>query len=427
MNFTNEKIITLKKWTDKNNNMLTKITAVLMIIVGLNNIRYVFNYVGYLFDDIVDAFRYGLDIWMFIDLLYTIEFITLSFSFIFISIILFTNKYKISLKYLPFVLSAGYMVDVLVELMWRILYSFDFSGIVYIVFTIALAAVWMCIALEEKIFNQNADKRVLLIICAIAVVVFQFIKMLIWSNAKFIVFILILMEYALTVLFVIIKPYVIDTNNKENGSEMTENTNYTYAQINESAENIAGYLKIWKLIVFSILTLGIYTYIWIYRTVGLFNNKKIGEEKSQGLQVVLCLLVPFYAIYWLYKQSKQTEEYTLKVGNASNDLSIISLILSIFGFGLIAMALIQDQINKNVVREHYGNYGDSAKSYNNSVEKNTISQSEIISEKTTTEQESKNDRISDVDIEYLKKIKDLYDMGILTEEEYQSKKKNVLK
>ncbi|MBQ4092872.1 MAG: DUF4234 domain-containing protein [Firmicutes bacterium] len=109
-----------------------------------------------------------------------------------------------------------------------------------------------------------------------------------------------------------------------------------------------GYIGIVKLIILSIVTLGIYVYIWIYKTTRYLDNVLNRQGSfSPGVEVVLCLFVPFYFIYWVYKQTKATEDAHRMRGNLSNsDLAIINLILCIVGFGIVAYALLQDQINK---------------------------------------------------------------------------------
>lgn len=109
-----------------------------------------------------------------------------------------------------------------------------------------------------------------------------------------------------------------------------------------------GYIGIVKLIILAIVTLGIYVYIWIYKTTR-YLDKILNRQGSfsPGVEVVLCLFVPFYFIYWVYKQTKATDEAHKMRGNFGNDdLAIINLILCIVGFGIVAYALIQDQINK---------------------------------------------------------------------------------
>ncbi|MBR5329558.1 MAG: SHOCT domain-containing protein [Firmicutes bacterium] len=61
------------------------------------------------------------------------------------------------------------------------------------------------------------------------------------------------------------------------------------------------------------------------------------------------MFVPFYFIYWIYKQTKAADEAHKMRGNVSNsDLAIINLILCVVGLSIVAYALLQDQINKLV-------------------------------------------------------------------------------
>jgi hypothetical protein len=216
---------------------------------------------------------------------------------------------------------------------------------------------------------------------------------------------------------------------------LENNTVNTVANNNVAQPMPEGYNEVWKVVVFSIITFGIYYLIWIYRTVGFLNRKTL-EEQSQGLQLVLCMFIPFYIIYWMYKESKRVENYTIRVGNRSNDLSVISLILSIFGFSIVAVALMQDQINKNLLTEA----GISTQTYpyqDPAVKPSTEVPTQVVTEtktegtyetKTVNPEETQtvSKGINSNDIELLKKLKDLLDAGILTEEEFETEKKKVL-
>lgn len=111
-----------------------------------------------------------------------------------------------------------------------------------------------------------------------------------------------------------------------------------------------GYIGIVKLIILSIVTFGIYVYIWIYKTSRFFDGYLNRQGSfSPGVEVVLCLFVPFYFIYWIYKQTKAAGEAHRTRGNYNDsELAIINLLLCIFGLSIVAYALLQDQINKLV-------------------------------------------------------------------------------
>lgn len=179
-----------------------------------------------------------------------------------------------------------------------------------------------------------------------------------------------------------------------------------------------GFLSIVKLIVLGIVTLGIYLYIWIYRTNEFISKRTpMALTSSSGLQVVLCLFVPFYILYWIYKQCKAIEDYKIRMtGKGGEDLALICLLLSIFGFSIVAYALMQDQINKIVKPLEASAYNHSCTDTYAQAEENAPSQAA----------EPDAAAVTDAQIETVKKLKALLDAGILTQEEFDAKKKQVL-
>lgn len=233
-----------------------------------------------------------------------------------------------------------------------------------------------------------------------------------------------------------------------------------------------GYIGIVKLIVLSLITFGIYVFIWIYRTTRFFDVALNRQGSfSPGVEVVLCLFVPFYFIYWVYKQSKAAEEAHRRRGNPGNDdLAIINLLLTIFGFSIIAYALLQDQINKlclgytappSYERPQQTNTAPQQRSYgyhfdpvtgeplskeepssSSEAPKKEATASALTTEEATavpnepeaTEtiaEEAKAESGADPQIvatqlENLKMLKQLLDSGVLTPEEFEKKKRDIL-
>lgn len=233
-----------------------------------------------------------------------------------------------------------------------------------------------------------------------------------------------------------------------------------------------GYIGIVKLIVLSLITLGIYVFIWIYRTTRFFDVALNRQGSfSPGVEVVLCLFVPFYFIYWVYKQSKAAEEAHRRRGNPGNDdLAIINLLLTIFGFSIIAYALLQDQINKlclgytappSYERPQQTNTAPQQRSYgyhfdpvtgeplskeepsssSKAPEKEAPSSAPTTEEATaaanepeaaeTIAEEAKAEVGADpqvvaTQLENLKMLKQLLDSGVLTPEEFEKKKRDIL-
>lgn len=413
--------------------ILNKVIAVLMLIIAFSNVRYIFTCAFGCFDNIM---YYGIfDFYTILYFIYTIESAMTVAGFGITGILFLLGKRKEYLTLSTLVICGSYAALTFENL----LLCFDWFNIYRLVFlttTIGTMFIWGMSVFFNKLEYKNKPnqiKKILLCMTGVLCIIdlWAIITGVYYSDVKTIIINLI--EYVVLAMFVWIQSNKNEINSKQEKGEYIMDSiqmNNNQQQVHTSIESVNGYVKIVNLIVFSILTLGIYSYIWIYRTVGLFNEKRIGEERSQGVQVVLCLFVPFYMIYWLYKQSKLTEEYTLRVGGRSNDLSVISLVLSIFGLSLVAVALIQDQMNKNLMLE----YGYTSKqevytepirteSYSRVVVANT-SQTKVNQE--VVYNEPAFDRISDTDIEYLKKLKELNDMGILSDEEYKAKKENVL-
>lgn len=222
-----------------------------------------------------------------------------------------------------------------------------------------------------------------------------------------------------------------------------------------------GYIGLVKLIVLSIVTFGIYVYIWIYKTTRYFDYELNRQGSfSPGVEVVLCLFVPFYFIYWVYKQSKAADEAQKRRGNFGNsDLAVINLLLAIFGLEIIAYALIQDQINKlctgytappNYERPQQSGNASQQRSYGyhfdpvtgepihkaEQEEKTAFSEEKVtpfsepedsdIKEKEEPKESNANPEIVAEQLENLKLLKQLLDSGVLTQEEFEEKKKHIL-
>lgn len=171
-----------------------------------------------------------------------------------------------------------------------------------------------------------------------------------------------------------------------------EETERTFNITDLEEENIA------KNVIFTIITFGVYGYIWLYRMSR--NIKCLNNDKSSLTGELLCLLfVPFYMLYWVYTRAKaiktQADCRNIQIG----DSATLYLILSLFGLNIISVALMQNDLN--VVLKN-----KEKPIIQNIVENNT--QKEI------------------TDIEKISQLSELKEKGILTEEEYQKKKQEIL-
>ena len=117
-----------------------------------------------------------------------------------------------------------------------------------------------------------------------------------------------------------------------------EETERTFNITDLEEENIA------KNVIFTIITFGVYGYIWLYRMSR--NIKCLNNDKSSLTGELLCLLfVPFYMLYWVYTRAKsiktQADCRNIQIG----DSATLYLILSLFGLNIVSIALMQNDLN----------------------------------------------------------------------------------
>ena len=101
-------------------------------------------------------------------------------------------------------------------------------------------------------------------------------------------------------------------------------------------------------IVLTLVTCGIYGIYWI---VCLTNDVNTGSGDVNGTSGGMVVLLPIvtcgiYGIYWAYKQGEKLDFTKHNRGIPSSNSGGLYLILQIFGFGIIAYALMQNELNK---------------------------------------------------------------------------------
>ena len=153
------------------------------------------------------------------------------------------------------------------------------------------------------------------------------------------------------------------------------------------------YIDLFKHILLLIFTFGIYYLVWIYKTTIYTNNYQNEEYRNPTNKLLLCIFVPFYNIYWVYKTAQRIDKLAKEKG-ISSDIATVSLIL--------APIIIQSKINELL------------KPVANKVPKEPI-----VAVNTTVPNASS---VADE----LLKFKSLLDQGAITHEEYDKKKSQLL-
>ena len=100
-------------------------------------------------------------------------------------------------------------------------------------------------------------------------------------------------------------------------------------------------------IILSIITCGIYFYVWMYDITESANVVSNSSEITPGMAILLSIITcGIFSIYWNYKMGKQIYEARLNRGMNASDNSILYLILSLLGWSIINVALMQSDLNE---------------------------------------------------------------------------------
>lgn len=101
-------------------------------------------------------------------------------------------------------------------------------------------------------------------------------------------------------------------------------------------------------IILSIVTCGLFSLYW---QAQLANDTNILMEDHNGFSggvVVLLSIITcgLYGLYWLYITGSKIDSKKSESGYGSNGLAIIAVILGLFGLGIVAYAILQNELNQ---------------------------------------------------------------------------------
>ena len=104
-----------------------------------------------------------------------------------------------------------------------------------------------------------------------------------------------------------------------------------------------------RCVVLSIITCGIYGIDWLVCLVDDLHVASGRTGDTSGGMVFLLSLITcgIYGIYWMYKAGEKVAYIKQRnTGEVDSSSSVLYLILGIIGFGIVAYALIQSELNK---------------------------------------------------------------------------------
>ena len=118
----------------------------------------------------------------------------------------------------------------------------------------------------------------------------------------------------------------------------------------QNGNNPAGFYSLVTHGLLLIFTFGIWEFIWIYRTTQLLNCVQDEPPRNPTTKLLLCIFVPFYTIYWVYKHAKYIDSLAASKGVPS-DLATLCLIM-MFLVPIVPPVLMQDKINNIAMKRN---------------------------------------------------------------------------
>ena len=100
-------------------------------------------------------------------------------------------------------------------------------------------------------------------------------------------------------------------------------------------------------IILTIITCGLYGLYWQYRQMAALNQFFGREEYNFGMWLLLSIITcGIFAMYYEYKMADGINEIKEFRGRrVDGNLPLICLLLTIFGLGLVSLAIQQNEIN----------------------------------------------------------------------------------
>ena len=103
-----------------------------------------------------------------------------------------------------------------------------------------------------------------------------------------------------------------------------------------------------SVLLLSLVTCGIYSLYLIYQISKEVRDFRGDSSIDPGLELLLCIITcGLYEIYWYYKYGRLVFDMEQRVGvSGASDMSLILLLLPIFGFGIVSLLLLQTELNR---------------------------------------------------------------------------------
>jgi uncharacterized protein with PQ loop repeat len=121
------------------------------------------------------------------------------------------------------------------------------------------------------------------------------------------------------------------------------------AQITTKEVGMVSERSIPKYVVLTFVTCGLFGIYWFISLADDIAKLREQTEPRGVFDFIIGLITcGIYLLFCYYRYPQYVLEIQEKRGAKVNDISLISVLLGIFGFGIVSMALIQNELNKLV-------------------------------------------------------------------------------
>ncbi len=174
-------------------------------------------------------------------------------------------------------------------------------------------------------------------------------------------------------------------------------------------------------ILLSFFTFGIYLIYWKYTLC-----KKVrawcGEPENCGGEAACLVLVPFYSLYWMYTRGKKIWEASQARGFYAQDNSVVYLLLDLFGLGFVAYGLLQHEFNK--IADCCCGGQEAPDAFTPSVPNGPAVSQPVVPQPADPVKEAPP--VEKTVEERLAELRSLLDKGLITQEEFEDKRRDIL-
>ncbi len=119
---------------------------------------------------------------------------------------------------------------------------------------------------------------------------------------------------------------------------------FLFAALWITGQEPEGYFSVARHLALTVFTLGLWYIAWVWHSTRHLNKVENFEERKPTACLLLCLFLPFYALYWNYGSAQRVDRLAGQNGVASK-LDVLCLALGLI-FPFLPSILIQDKFNR---------------------------------------------------------------------------------